>query len=88
MQIDLTVIKNNLGALVLITGVLGGGIAFANEFYELKGDYYATQCEALHKNYLRIMREISSYEEGQEPQWLLDDLVVNQKDKVKYGCTY
>lgn len=87
VQIDLTVLKNNIGALVLIAGVLSTGIAFAYEFYDLKEDFYASECKGLIAEWVVLMQTKEQYRGQDLPAWLVTAISVNATQRTKFNCS-
>jgi len=75
-------------AMGIITGVIGGGIAFANEFREVAGLVYANECLSIQKsldyyNQLKAGYLSRSEQVPTHVQKSINDLI---NKKQKYNC--
>lgn len=80
-------------AVIIFLGSIGYTVpklAMSDDLEALKGDYYASQCEVLHSNYLRLMETKDKHEHAEQslPDWLIKALAKNATDKAKYKCSY
>jgi len=87
MQVNLTVIKNNLAALILIAGVLSTGIAFAYDMYGLKEDFYSSECKKLISEWVVLMQTKEQYKGQDLPTWLVTAISVNATQRAKFNCS-
>lgn len=79
-----------LGVIIAFLGTLGYNfpkLAMSDDLEVLRVDFYASQCEMLHRDYLRLMEKKEKFKPN-IPDWLETLIVKNATDKAKYGCTY
>lgn len=93
MNYSLNTVAKKLAAVGVIAASLGAvgynipQLAMATDVEALRADFYASQCEMLHRDYLRLMEQKEKFKPN-IPHWLETLIVKNATDKAKYGCTY